>query len=186
MISAAPFIDFSPPLSFASTLSLSISLFDQSFHFENVDRIFHCARLRNTVSARSRQRHRPCFLVSSCYFAPLKYAKHSPLPSKREIPSIRAYAHTSRMQIREREREREKTQLCKKRRKMRITNLSFSRYFIYICVYFFETSCFSILHPFVEFPFPECAYFSQKYFLSNYTVRCMRDGLELCTTRKHT
>lgn len=71
---------------------------------------------------------------------------------------------------------------------MRITNLSFSRYFIYIyvCVYFFETSCFSILHPFVEFPFPECAYFSQKYFLSNYTVRCMRDGLELCTTRKHT
>lgn len=99
MISAAPFIDFSPPLSFASTLSLSISLFDQSFHFENVDRIFHCARLRNTVSARSRQRHRPCFPVSSCYFAPLKYAKHSPLPSKREIPSIRAYAHTSRMQI---------------------------------------------------------------------------------------
>lgn len=54
---------------------------------------------------------------------------------------------------------------------------------IYVCMYFFER-CVLPFSCRVSLPF-QVRVFSQKYFLSNYTVRCMRDGLELCTIRKH-
>lgn len=55
--------------------------------------------------------------------------------------------------------------------------------YIYVCI-FSNVVFYHSLVSRVSLPF-QVHVFSQKYFLSNYTVRCMRDGLELCTIRKH-